>query len=142
MTVTAPEGRPRPDGTPNVVDSSAWLAYFAEEPAADLFAPAIEDVTRFVVPAIVLAEVVRVIVREQGEGEALQAAAVMRQGRVVDVDATIAQGAGRLAADHRLPLAAALVHATARVVGGVVWTSDEELRPLPNVEYVPRRKKG
>lgn len=132
----------RPPNAPNVVDSSAWLAYFADEPAADQFAPVIEDVARLVVPAIVLAEVMRVIVREQGEGEALQAAAVMRQGRVVDVDATIAQGAGRIAADHRLPLAAAIVHATARVVGGVVWTSDDELRSLPDVAYVPRRKKG
>ena len=36
---------------PNVVDSTAWLAYFADEPSADLFAPLIEDLARLVVPA-------------------------------------------------------------------------------------------
>lgn len=127
---------------PNVVDSTAWLAYFADEPSADLFAPLVEDAARLVVPAVVLAEVFRVVTREHGEGEALRAAAVMRQGRVVDLDATLAQSAGRLAAAHRIPLAAAIVHATARAVGGVVWTHDEDLKSLPGVEFVPRRKKG
>ncbi|MCU0619269.1 MAG: type II toxin-antitoxin system VapC family toxin [Gemmatimonadaceae bacterium] len=127
---------------PNVVDSTAWLAYFADEPSADLFAPLIEDLARLVVPSVVLAEVFRVVTREHGEGEALRAAAVMRQGRVVDLDATLAQTAGRIAADHRIPLAAAIVHATARAVGGIVWTHDDDLRPLPGVEYVARRKKG
>jgi hypothetical protein len=28
----------------NVVDSSGWLAYFADEPTADFFASAIEDI--------------------------------------------------------------------------------------------------
>ncbi len=31
---------------PNVVDSSAWLAYFADEPTAGDFAAAIEEVGR------------------------------------------------------------------------------------------------
>ena len=39
---------------PNVVDSSAWLAYFAEEPSAGTFADAIEDVRLLVVPAVCL----------------------------------------------------------------------------------------
>lgn len=127
---------------PNVVDTSAWLAYFADEPAAEHFAPVIEDTAQLVVPALVLAEVFRVVTREYGEGEALRAAAVMRQGRVVELDATLAQSAGRIAAEHRVPLAASIVHAVARRCGGVVWTQDEDMRPLPDVEYVPRKKKG
>jgi hypothetical protein len=35
----------------NVVDSSGWLAYFADEPSADCFAPAIEEISGLIVPA-------------------------------------------------------------------------------------------
>jgi hypothetical protein len=35
----------------NVVDSSAWLEYFADGPNADHFAPAIEAIDALVVPA-------------------------------------------------------------------------------------------
>ena len=38
----------------NVVDSSAWLEYFANGPGAGFFAPAIEDSGRLVVPTICL----------------------------------------------------------------------------------------
>ncbi len=34
----------------NVVDSSAWLEYFANGPNAEFFAPAIEITTEFIVP--------------------------------------------------------------------------------------------
>lgn len=128
--------RPRP----NVVDSSAWLAYFAEEPSAPEFASAIEDVRRLVVPAICLLEVFKVVARQRGEGDALQAVAIMRQGEVVDLDAALALGAARVALDHKLPLADSVVYTTARAVGGVVWTQDEDFDGLPDVRYFPKQR--
>ena len=125
---------------PNIVDSSAWLAYFAEEPSATEFAPAIEDVRRLVVPAICLLEVFKVVVRQRGEGDALQAVAVMQQGAVVDLDAALALSAARLGVDHKLPLADSIVYATARAVGGVVWTQDEDFDGLADVEFVSKRR--
>ena len=68
----------------NVVDSSAWLAYFADAANAGKFAAAIEDERRLVTPAICLLEVFKVIARQRGESDALQAIAVMQQGRVVE----------------------------------------------------------
>ena len=41
----------------NVVDSSAWLAWFVDEPGAEQFVAAIEDTEFLVVPAICLHEV-------------------------------------------------------------------------------------
>ena len=41
----------------NVVDSSAWLAYFADEPNAQHFASAIEQPDTLIVPSITLLEV-------------------------------------------------------------------------------------
>ena len=125
---------------PNVVDSSAWLAYFAEEPTAADFAAAIEDPRRLVVPAVCLLEVFKVVARQRGEGDALQAVAIMQQGDVVDLDGALALSAARLGIDHKLPLADSIVYATARAVGGVVWTQDEDFDGLPDVQYVPKRR--
>jgi uncharacterized protein with PIN domain len=41
----------------NVVDSSAWLEYFADGPRAGEFAPAIEAPQKLLVPSITLFEV-------------------------------------------------------------------------------------
>ena len=67
----------------NVVDSSAWLAYFAGEPSAADFAAPIEATGELVVPAVCLLEVFKAVARQRGEGDALQAVAVMQQGAVV-----------------------------------------------------------
>lgn len=127
---------------PNVVDSSAWLAYFAGEESADHFAAAIEDVSTLVVPAICLLEVFKVVVRQRGEGDALQAVAVMQQGRVVDLDAALALSVAHLGVEHQLPLADSIVYATAQGVGGVVWTQDADFEKLPDVQYIPKRANG
>jgi len=127
---------------PNVVDSSAWLAYFAGETTADAFAAAIEDVRRLVVPAVCLLEVFKVVVRQRGEGDALQAVAIMQQGAVVELDAALALSAARLGVEHRLPLADSIVYATARAVGGVVWTQDADFERLADVRFVPKGAPG
>jgi predicted nucleic acid-binding protein len=123
---------------PNVVDSSAWLEYLADGPGATNFAAAIEDVGRLVVPAVCLLEVFRVVLRQRGENDALQAAALMRQGQVVDLDAGLALAAATLGVAHKLPLADSVVYATAQAVGGVVWTQDEDFDGLGDVQYFPK----
>ena len=123
--------------TLNVVDSSAWLAYFADTANAAVFAAAIEDERRLVTPAICLLEVFKVIARQRGESDALQAIAVMQQGRVVDLDATLALRAASLGLEHKLPLADSIVYATARELGATVWTQDADFEGLRGVEYVP-----
>ena len=121
----------------NVVDSSAWLAYFADTPNAAVFAAAIEDERRLVTPAICLLEVFKVIARQRGESDALQAVAVMQQGRVVDLDATLALRAASLGLEHRLPLADSIVYATARELCAIVWTQDADFEGLRDVAYFP-----
>ncbi len=123
----------------NVVDSSAWLAYLADEPSAEFFARAIEDTAQLVVPAICLLEVFKVVARQRGTGDALQAVALMQQGTVVDLDATLALSAATVGLEHRLPLADSIVYATARQVRGVLWTQDDDFEHLPDVEYIPKR---
>ena len=125
----------------NVVDSSAWLAYLAEEAGANHFSAAIEDTAHLVVPVICLLEVFKVVARQRAEGDALQAVALMQQGRVVDVDATLSLIAAKASIDHHLPLADSLVYATALRVDAVVWTQDEDFRDLPGVKLFPKKKR-
>lgn len=128
-------------GTLNVIDSSAWLAYFADEAGARSFAGAIEDTGALVVPTICLAEVFKVVARQRGEGDALQAIAVMQQGQVVDLDGELALAAAVIGLEHKLPLADSIVYATARLVDATVWTQDEDFDGLPGVRYFARRKR-
>ena len=68
----------------NVVDSSGWLEYFADESNAAFFAPAIEAGSELLVPSISLYEVFRRILQQRSEDEALRAVALMMRGSVVD----------------------------------------------------------
>ena len=124
----------------NVVDSSAWLEYFAGTAAAERFAEAIEDTTRLVVPAVCLLEVFKTILRQRGDDDALQAVATMQQGEVVALDAPLALAAARAGAEHRLPLADSIVYATAVQTGAVLWTQDEDFDGLESVRYFPKAK--
>ena len=80
----------------NVVDSSAWLEYFADGPNAGYFAAAVEDVDALLVPSITLLEVFKRVLQQRDEDAALQSVALMQQGRVVDLDGAIALTAARL----------------------------------------------
>ena len=126
----------------NVVDSSAWLEYFANGSNAGYFAAAIEDVAELVVPSLTLLEVFKRVYQQRGEGPALQAVALMQQGAVVDLTAPLALAAARLGADHKLPLADSVVLATARAFEATLWTQDADFEGLPDVRFRAKRPKG
>ncbi|OIQ85608.1 tRNA(fMet)-specific endonuclease VapC [mine drainage metagenome] len=119
----------------NVVDSSAWLAYFADEPTADFFAGAIEDTEFLVVPVVCLYEVFKVVLREKGEEDALQVLAAMRQGAVVDLDADLAIEAASLGIQEKLAFADSVVFAVAQRYNAVLWTQDAHFEGKRNVQY-------
>ena len=119
----------------NVVDSSAWLEYFANGPNAAFFAPAIEKTPDLLVPSLTLYEVFMRVLKQRDEGHALQAVAVMEQGSVIDLDAPLALIAARTSIEHRLPLADSIVLATARTHDAVLWTQDADFKGMAGVEY-------
>src|SRR5438876_665635 len=106
----------------NVVDSSAWLEYLADASGAATFAPPIEDTARLVVPAVCLLEVFKTVLRQRGEDQALQVAALMQQGDVVPLDAPLALSAARLGLEHKLRVAGSVIYATTLQAGAVLWT--------------------
>jgi len=124
----------------NVVDSSGWLEYFADGPNADFFAPAIESIDELIVPSITLYEVFKRVLEQRGHDDALQAIAAMQQGRVIDLDASLALYAGQLGHELTLPLADSVILATARRHDAVLWTQDSDFRDLPQIEYRAKRR--
>ena len=98
----------------NIVDSSGWLEYFAGGPNADFFAKPIEATAELIVPTLSIYEVFKRVLQQRGEGDALQAVALMHQGRVVDLTTTIAVAAARSSVDLTLPMADSVMLASAR----------------------------
>ena len=119
----------------HLVDSSGWLEYFAEGPNAGRFAEPLSDLTRLVVPTIILYEVFRVVLRARGEDDALRAAILMQQGREVPLSSTLALEAAVLAHELRLAMADAVILATARATGATLWTQDVDFDGIAGVRY-------
>ncbi len=126
----------------NVVDSSAWLAYFAGERNGAYFAEAIEDTELLIVPSICLYEVFKVVLRERGEDEALIAAASMQEGRVVDLDGNLAIEAAAIGNEEGLALADSVIYAIAKLHGATLWTQDEHFAGKPGVRFKPKAKRN
>ena len=76
------------------------------------------------------------VLHEGDESDALRAVAVMQQGQVVDLDASLALTAARLSWGERLPLADSVILATARAFGAVLWTQDSDFEGMEGVRYV------
>jgi predicted nucleic acid-binding protein len=125
----------------NVVDSSGWLEFFADGPNAREFAAPLADKGSLVVPSITIYEVFKVVCRQRGEDAALQAAALMQQGRVVELSSSLAMVAARTSLELALPMADSIILATARLHQALLWTQDEHFSGLSGVQYYPKRQR-
>jgi predicted nucleic acid-binding protein len=119
----------------NLVDSSAWLEYFADGPNAEFFAAAVEDTEKLVVPTICLLEVFKRVLQQRGESDALSAVAQMQQGQVVELDTALALSAATLGSEVKLPLADSVILATARAYKATIWTQDADFEGMAGVKY-------
>jgi toxin FitB len=123
----------------NIVDSSGWLAYFADEPHAERFEKLVIDPDSLITPTIILYEVFKVVLRESGENEALQTIAAMKKGKVVDLTVSIALAASKLSLEYELPMADSIILATAKQFDAVVWTLDSHFKNIKGVKYFPKK---
>jgi predicted nucleic acid-binding protein len=123
----------------NVVDSSAWLEYFADGANASVFARPIESTGSLLVPTLCLYEVFKRVCLQRDEEAALRAVAMMEQGTVVDLDRVTGLEAARLSMLHKLPMADSVMLATARRHDAVLWTQDADFEGLDGVRYLARR---
>jgi predicted nucleic acid-binding protein len=123
----------------NIVDSSGWLAYFADEPNAKHFLAPLTDTASLVVPTVTIYEVFKVVFREAREKEALQAVVAMRKGKVVDLTVSLAIAASKLSLEHNLPMADSIILAMAKEFKATLWTQDSDFMNIGGVKYFPRK---
>ncbi len=123
----------------NIVDSSGWLSYFADEPNAKYFLAPLHDTASLVVPTVTIYEVFKVVLRESDENDALQAAVAMQRGKVVDLSAPLAITASRLSLEHDLPMADSIILATAKEFNAILWTQDSDFEKISGVKYFPKK---
>lgn len=123
----------------NIVDSSGWLEFFVDGPNAEHFAQPLLLPEKLIVPSITIYEVFKVICREQGEHKALQGAALMRKGRVVDLNAAIAMQAAKVSLELKLPMADSIILTTGMLNNAVIWTQDEHFSGMAGVKFFPKK---
>ena len=120
----------------NVVDSSGWLEFFADGPNASVFAPVIQKPGDLIVPTISLYEVFKRVLQQRDESQALQAVALMEQGLLVELSASLALSAAKASSDLRLPMADSIMLATAREYDATLWTQDTDFRDVEGFRFI------
>lgn len=124
----------------NLVDSSGWLEYLADGPNASFYEKPLGVSGELIVPTLCLYEVFKVVLRERGESDAIQAAALMQQSRLAELTGDVALLAARLSLKNKIPMADSIIAATAALFKAVIWTQDEDFKALEGVKYIPKKK--
>lgn len=118
-----------------VLDSSIWLEYFTRGRNVAKYRPLIHNIEDVIVPSIVLYEVFKKILREQGKTEAVEALGQMQRGQIIGVHASTAIQAAQLSVEYKIGMADAMILAIAKQAGATLWTQDTDFEGLPGVEF-------
>ena len=124
----------------NVVDSSGWIEYFANEKNTKFFLSSIQDLDNLIIPTICIYEVFKRLLLERGEDAALQAVGVMSHGQVIELDREIAMEAAQISLDLKLAMADSILLATARAQNATLWTQDEHFKDIKGVKYIEKKR--
>ncbi len=119
-----------------LVDSTGWIEYFRNGVLADRFEKYLVDLSKVVIPSVLIFEVYRKVKKERSEEQALQIIGQMLKARVVNLDAELMLSAGDISIKYSLPMVDAIIYATAMKERCPVVTSDPHLEKLENVIYI------
>jgi len=86
--------------------------------------------------------VFRRVLQQRGEGPALQAVALMQQGRVIELSTPLALAAARASLRHRIPAADSIMLASAHAYGATLWSQDADFDGIAGVKYVAKQAPG
>ena len=118
------------------VDSFGWIEYLAEGQLAAQYEEYLTSLAEVVTPTTVLYEVYKKLRRERKEEETLLVLAQIMKTRIVPLSEEIALSAAEISLKHTLPVADAVVYATAMKEACSVVTSGPHLRGLDDVIYL------
>ena len=122
-----------------VVDSSGWLEFLTDGVLAEEYAKRLRQPTSVLTPTIVLYEVYKHAKRLLSEQDAVDAVSAMQQTQVVPLSDELALVAADLSLAYKLPMADAIVLATAQAYDADVITSDVDFADIPGVVYIPKK---
>jgi predicted nucleic acid-binding protein len=125
----------------NIVDSSGWIEYIADDANANFFEPPIVDSENLLIPTICLYEVFKRVLQEFGEERALDAMGIMSLGTVIDLDRQTPIHAAQISSELKLAMADSIILATARAYDATLWTQDEHFRGIEGVKFKEKRAK-
>lgn len=121
-----------------VVDSSGWVEFMGDGAKANSFASYLESPENLLLPSIIVYEVYKKLVREQGQhlAEIFLSQAFDFRERLIDLTLELSILASRTSLETRLPMADAIVYATAQHHRAQLITSDSHFANLPGVTLV------
>ncbi|MCX6090986.1 MAG: type II toxin-antitoxin system VapC family toxin [Candidatus Atribacteria bacterium] len=123
----------------NIIDSSGWLEYFSDGPNTSSFSRPLLETADLIVPTITIYEVFQAVLRQRNESDALQSAALMQQGSVIDLTSNISILAAQMSIEYHLPMADSIILATARACGATIWTQDSDFKEIDGVQYIAKK---
>ena len=119
-----------------LVDSFGWIEYLADGQLAERYEEYLTNPAEVTTPSTVLYEVYKKLRQERKEQEALLVAAQMMKTKIVPLSEEISLLAAEIGLKHSLPMANAIVYATAMKEACPVVTSDPHFKGLEDVIYL------
>ena len=117
----------------NVVDTSGWIEFFIASPAGEHYQAVIIDTATLLVPALSLYEIHRYFSSKITSTELATVLDVVRQAQVIPLTDERAIAASKVAQQHKLAMADAIMYATALEFNATFWTQDIDYAGLPSV---------
>ena len=126
------------DSKVSIVDSSGWVEYMGAGPKADSFARYLEFPEYLLLPSVIVFEVYKKVSREHGKtlAEGFLSQAFGFGNRLIALDLELSILAARVSLDNHLPMADAIIYATAQHYNAQVVTSDAHFANLPGVVFL------
>jgi predicted nucleic acid-binding protein len=121
-----------------VVDSSGWVEFATDGPLAARYQAHLHDPSQVLTPSIVLYEVYKRLKRDASEEAADAIVAEMGKTKIIPLDDQLALRAAETSLELNLPMADAIVYATAQAHGATLITSDADFKDLPKVTYLKK----
>jgi len=115
-----------------LIDSCGWIEFLVDGDKAGEYAKYFMDTVNIVTPTIVVYEVFK----KGGEEAAVLVSAQMNKTTVVELSESLSLFAAGLSIKHNLPMADAIVYATASALECPVVTSDKHFMDLENVIFI------
>jgi toxin FitB len=118
-----------------VVDSSGWVEYLGGGPKASGFAEYLESQATVYLPSVVVYEVHKKLYRESGATVAniFVSTAFNYGDRLIPLTLELALAASKISIQEKLPMADAIIYATAKRLNARLVTSDADFQNLPDV---------